>query len=336
MLQLAYEYQHRLPYKIKRYRPAGNDLLVVDIGYKQFFYNPLNDHALRKNLALLGRAEDIDSIMLIYRNYQTESKLSCDVMMEVFEPLGNHNVYSRMEGGFSTMCGNGIIAVAEYLYREVGKKELRILTRSGIREIKRNSEGKYVVDMGVTTFSFDDLKRYVIGFPTNGGLFLNQPIPKCIQELIDPILPARSLKWSIGFTGDPLVKNTNGEPHIIIQIPSETIDNIYQLRYIAREIGSQLIYNDKHFPESINLNIITTKICRATAEVAIATYERNLGRDPKHCVTKACGTGACVAGSVVMELYPQVRKVKVKSLGGLRTIQHAQKAKKRVLMKGRA
>lgn len=80
--------------------------------------------------------------------------------MDVFEPRGQDPINPQLAGDWSTMCGNGVRAVARYLLEE-GRINCLIKTRSGILPITLFPKSIYRVGMGQFTLNHKDLASYV-------------------------------------------------------------------------------------------------------------------------------------------------------------------------------
>ncbi len=69
--------------------------------------------------------------------------------------------YINNDGTYAEMCGNGVRCVAKFYKEEILPKNstqnvLNIDTRAGIKEIKLEKDGTFVVNMGKPNFSSDD------------------------------------------------------------------------------------------------------------------------------------------------------------------------------------
>ncbi|HEX9061523.1 MAG TPA: hypothetical protein VF941_15190 [Clostridia bacterium] len=339
------------------YEGCGNQLGVVPLTLAGY---PLEagdawkaDPTLRKMLTEWGREINSDSVMVITGDPLNADEQKYHVSMTVFEPNGDDG--SGLGGGLSTMCGNGIRAVARYVQEYVrdngGDPDLRtvkIKSGSGERNVEIEGEN-FVVDMGEFTTAPKDLAQYVRqpsllrrkGSQAGAdGRYIDAPIPAEIQRKLADYTSAKT--WSIGLNGTRNEAGAiDGEPHIIIEIPRNEVDDIDQLRALAVAAGPVVTKNLGYFPGEINVNFVVYDHVDDEGRLVIwnATHERNLGDDADHSVTAACGTGSTVAGGVMFEKYGANavnRTVVVKNTGGDLEITPSKTEDKSLLMKGPA
>src|SRR5512137_1298037 len=144
-----YMFSHHLPTSMKndfqffKYHGCGNDFIIKD----EMDSRPTPDK-MRSKLAksLTNRNFNIgaDGILFI------EKAEGVDASMRLFEPAGNE----------ADMCGNGIRCIAAYLADKLGKDEVDILTRDGVKHIVRVGD-EFRVDMGIVRWRRSDLDAYV-------------------------------------------------------------------------------------------------------------------------------------------------------------------------------
>jgi diaminopimelate epimerase len=301
------------PY-LELYEACGNMLGIVPLteaGYSDDFDFQTNPE-LRKFLSDWGKEIHSDSVMVLTGTPENFDEQGYHVMMYVFEPSGSDN--SGMAGGISTMCGNGVRAVAAYVRDRISPKAkgAKIMTMSGLRTIEWDKD-MYAVDMGTMTNKPEDLSQYVNTnvVQTNlDGIYLNSPIPDQIIEKLSSFTSANT--WSIGLNGDYDVNgNIDGEPHVVINVPKTEINNINQLRKLAVKAGPIITKNLNIFPKEINVNFIVEGESDKNLVIYNCTHERNLGDDPDHSVTAACGTGSTVAGGVTKIAHNNERDLSV-------------------------
>lgn len=323
--------------KLHSFDACGNKLGVIpltlagypeDVDFRQ-------DSEFRQFLAKWGNENQLDSAMVLTGDPERLKEQGYHYMMYVFEPQGKSE--NGLAGGISTMCGNGVRAVAAFIQEQIpDTSEVRIMTLSGLRTVKIDGN-LYTVNMGEFTAKSYDLKNYVNTslVPANGNNdYINSPIPREIIDKLSAFVGVRT--WSIGLSGN---RNNNGgidgEPHIIVEVPRHLILDINQLRKLAVAAGPIMTKNTKFFPKEINVNFIVVNKIGKKVEIFNCTHERNLGDDANHSVTPSCGTGSTVAGGFILERYPRVRSVLVHCTGGDLVISKSLSGQE-LLMKGPA
>ena len=280
------------------------------------------DEGLRTFLQQWGRAINSDSVMVL-TGYPDGNNQPYDFFMDVFEPNGTDNTDRNLPGGVSTMCGNGVRAVAAYIriYRP-GATEARIMTRSGLRTVGVDADRDlYSVNMGKFTSSYKDLAQYVNDglITTNrNGEYIDSPIPQDIVRQLNVFTSVTS--WNIGLNGDRAKDGSiDGEPHVVIILPKEQFATINNQREFAVAAGPIITKALRYFPHEINVNFISLRGGDGRKQIIWnTTHERNLGNDADHSVTQACGTGSTVAASVLFRkgLVSTNQYVEVINTGG--------------------
>ena len=241
----------------------------------------------------MGEENYIDSIMLLRKSPNLLKTKGAKFVMDVFEPLGIDA--SNLPGSWSTMCGNGLMAIACF-YENYFKKleegeQIYIQTQSGLRILTKLENGKYSACMGEFTNNFKDLKKYMSSSPF-------PPNYSELSEFID--------SWNIGLSGDRnRLNEIDGEPHLVlIGKKNNQTNNIKRLINIAIRFGQSTTKNQNLFPKEINTDFaIVQEKNKKQMEVLACTYERGLGKHSDHCVTNACGTGATAIGASLYQLY---------------------------------
>jgi diaminopimelate epimerase len=200
-----------------------------------------------------------------------------DGSMRLFEPAGNE----------ADMCGNGLRCVAAFLMKKLGKDEVDVLTRDGVKHIVRRGE-EFTVDMGPVRTRRQDLAKYV----TDAGA------------------PDDSmLRFPVTIAGAPTMASilNTGEPHIVaVTGDLEGAD--------MEAIGTEVNADRRRFPEYVNINLMKVQ---GPHEIAVRTYERGVFKE-----TLACGTGttACASAAVMLGLVAP-GPVTVHARGGDLTIE---------------
>ena len=127
---------------------TGNDFVVINC-LNQYFNYSIN--TLAKFLCNINLGIGADGVIYIFRSNIADFK------MRIF----------NNDGTEAEMCGNGIRCMAKYLYEKnvTTKKEFRIETLSGIKNIKLNTENKTVisvkVNMGLPYFESNRIPAYL-------------------------------------------------------------------------------------------------------------------------------------------------------------------------------
>ncbi len=310
---------------LQLYEGCGNMLGVVPLtiaGYPKEA-DWLKDKQLRKFLRSWGQQIRSDSVMVLTGN-PYDHKQEYDFFMDVFEPSGTDNTGKGLAGGVSTMCGNGIRAVAAYTRTfKPNINVARIMSRSGLRTVEIDKlKDLYAVDMGEFVYGKEDLSQYVcpdLVAPDGNGIYIDSFIPQEICRVLGQHVPVTT--WCIGLTGD---RNSNGridgEPHLVINVPHNGVKDIRELRRLAVAVGPVITKASSHFPLEINANfIVIDGKDDGVLSVLNVTHERNLGDDADHSVTAACGTGSTVVGAIMFEknLVQTDQIVRVYNTGGI-------------------
>lgn len=293
----------------KTYSATGN---IIGIAY----YPDLStiekfvaSRQMRRRLKQLGIAHGCDSIMVLVKDlYDTEI-----IHTVVFEPNNETSL-----GIISTMCGNGVRALAAYAekYMTVQKWPLKVVTQSGTLEIQKLDDQTYRVLMGTLFTDTDSLKRYVsTGLFTDAPILTDVPLPQTFaRELPLPFAAGRPV-CSIGFTSTQAdASRADGEPHMIIELGGSSVGRVESLQKIAKQYGPLICKNRTFFPSEINVNFVAHNPIKPDS-VLNCTFERNLGNDAKKCVTQACGTGSTVVAAERMR-KTGLSKISVRCLGG--------------------
>jgi diaminopimelate epimerase len=274
------------------YAANGNKLGVALINGSPTLTEIQENALLRQLLSRWGKKINLDSIMVV-RNAPL-----ADFAADVFEPWGQDG--TGLAGSWSTMCGNGMMAVALFFEEHVMPikrgQSIIITTRSGDREVLKLNTRRYSVCMGDFTHAGNDLAAYV--------RVVDQPA-QYFQQSIPPELPVSfSSNWSIGMSGSRRNGIIDGEPHVVLINNGET--TMDRLLRAARHEGPKVTKNLKIFPAEINVNFVMVKGSYSPKhglEVLACTHERGLGDNPYRSVTGACGTGATAIGATLYRTY---------------------------------
>lgn len=235
------------------------------------------------HLAQDGIARNVDSVMVLTGDPNQHDHQGYHVTMDVFEP----NAFSQdnLSAGWSTMCGNGVRAVAQYI---ADTTELTppffIQTRSGVQRVDRVDD-LWSVNMGAFTQDQSHLAQYVSHYPSS------------IDEFNIADTDRFESQPHIGFHYQPSAESVDGEPHLVLFTQQE--ESLASVQALANQVGTIVTATADFFPEEINTSVASIQrkdTSAKTVSVNAATYERNI-----YYVTKACGTAATVIGSLVFE-----------------------------------
>jgi diaminopimelate epimerase len=252
-------------FKFAKFHGCGNDFLIVDeTGGKK------TPDRTRSKLArkLTNRHFQVGADGLMF----LEPAIGFDCSMRLFEPAGNE----------ADMCGNGIRCIAAYMMDRLGKDEVDILTRDGLKHVYR-IEGEYTVEMGEVRSTRADLKAYI----TDKGKANDSMLSISFKAV------GRTYKGSIV---------NSGEPHIVVR--TKDLD---KLNMVA--VGDSVNADRKRFPKGVNINFVQVV---GPHSIEVRTYERGVYDE-----TLACGTGATASAAVALVLrWVRLGKVNVFTRGG--------------------
>lgn len=230
-------------------------------------------------MVALTKIKPCDSIMCLPEDWKMHPATI------VFEPNAKH---LRNLGGFSTMCGNGIRAVAEFISKETGKSEIKIATLSGNLNVVRVGEN-WQTKMGKLYDGLDYVKQYVKNYP-----LLSEP-------------DFSLLGFGITSTAKDVI---DGEPHLVLRCQDNlSLEQLYHLAYMN---GQRITKDLRSFPSEINCNFVSLQ---KNGTLNLVTHERNLGDNPQKSITQACGTGSTVTAGILMQLQ-NIEKIIINCLGG--------------------
>ena len=220
----------------------GNDFVIID----QRIHN-LN---LSKDQIIKICDRDFigcDQLILIKKNGEIDAGLE----------------FYNSDGSISGACGNGTRCIADFLSKEGNKKEISLLTSSGLLKSKILGNNLVETEIGIPKINWKEI-----------------PLSKKIdtKDLKIEIIDKNNNKHIGGIAVNV------GNPHIIFFVNDiESFD--------LKKIGPK-IENHKLFPEKCNVTL--AKVINKNL-VKVKVWERGAG------LTKACGTAACataVAGNI--------------------------------------
>lgn len=278
------------------YDGCGNRLLIVHLTHG---FNP-NDATLRNHLTYLGKSYQTDSVLVLTGNPSYILQQGYHVTMDVFEPRGKDRRHPELTGTWSTMCGNGVRAVARYLL-DKGLLSVFIQTRSGNRNIAILPHNQFRVCMGEFTTDAHDLQRYVRGDVTK--LFRH-------QKNVD------IANFIFGLNGTREHGIIDGEPHLVVFL-NNSLPSVEALMKLCTIVAPAITTNRSYFPQDINTSlVILGEQDGKTQSVIACTFERGV-----EYVTGSCGTAATVIGSYLLSHNKNIEQVRVQMPGGILTIE---------------
>lgn len=174
--------------------------------------------------------------------------------------------YRNADGSIAEMCGNGVRAFAHFLSAEElialdEDQELTILTRAGLRTLRKVPEG-YAIGMGIWSFIDPELAQ---------------------SNASDALVMARGLD-----DPRPALSISMGNPHTVVALPdSETLQEL--------DLTEKPTV-DPVPPHGTNVEFVVPGeplVEDGVGHVRMRVHERGVGE------TMSCGTGACAAAAAV-------------------------------------
>jgi diaminopimelate epimerase len=249
---------------------------------------------------------------------ETPDASEADFVFRMFEPNG--------EEAFS--CGNGLMAIASYLYQRYGIESARIMTELPFASPRIISFGTQPEE-GVSWANTGRIRRVPLDVASQA---IRRPINECI-DAVDNISikfrsydlrayserPSLEMCGYLVFTGEPHLvvfpQDSFSDPELakplFLLTPSEEAESRVHRRlsvgsWLVRRIG--VFLNDQlreHFPAGINVNFACVDSERQVVEYRC--FERGIDRE-----TLACGTGAVAVAAVSKHLgYVRGRMITV-------------------------
>ncbi len=199
----------------------------------------------------------------------------------------------NLDGSEGNMCGNAIRCVAKYLYDNgiVKKEEMRIETKSGVKELQLFIKNDYVYSVKVN-MGKAELAPEKIPVKLKGESIISKPI-------------------TIGEVEYSITCVSMGNPHAV-----NFVENVANLD--LQKIGPTF-ENNPLFPEKVNTEFVELS---GRNNLKMRVWERGSGE------TQACGTGAC-ASAVAAVLNGHCDKdtdIKVQLPGGELIIKYTEEA----------
>ncbi|MFY9827208.1 MAG: diaminopimelate epimerase [Rhodoplanes sp.] len=208
----------------------------------------------------------------------------CDQLMPLFAPqTPGTDAFIRIynnDGSQAGACGNGMRCVADFLFKDTGKRALTFETTAGLVSCWSTAEPLIVtVDMGAPRFGWRDI-----------------PLAKECPD-------TRAIALQVPSVGQPILHSPSvvsmGNPHAVFWV-----DDVHA--YDLASIGP-LLENDPIFPERANISLAAIV---APDHLIVRTWERGAG------LTKACGSAACAAAVCAARTGRAGRRATVTLPGG--------------------
>ncbi|MGH6874159.1 MAG: diaminopimelate epimerase [Aestuariivirgaceae bacterium] len=262
--------------RFRKMNGLGNDFVVLDARTAPL---QIDDKRAR---AIADRTTGIGCDQLIV----LEPSAAADVRMRIWNSAGD-----EVES-----CGNASRCIADLLFRETGRPEVKIDTDGGLLHCTSAGEGLVTVDMGVPRFGWRDI-------PLSEEFRDTRHIELQVGPIDAPILHS------------PSVVNV-GNPHCIFWVKDLSA-------YDLGRLGPMLEHHPL-FPERANISLAQVL---SRERLALKVWERGAG------LTRACGTGACAAAVAGARINLLARKSVVALPGGELLIEW-RKADDHILMTG--
>lgn len=252
----------------------GNDFVLIDdLGKPAGLCHPLSSERAR---AICDRRLGVGADQLLWLKSATPdaegSASKADARMDIF----------NADGSVAEMCGNGIRAVALYLYRHgpERKAEYDIETLAGIKRVEVRA-GVVRVDMGAPKLG----AMFGASGHAGSGALSGESINVLGRELC-------------------FFEVDMGNPHAVIFVESLAGCEFEKL-------GPALEVHPR-FPKRTNVEFVEV---RGAREIQVRVWERGAGP------TLACGTGACASAVASLATGRVQGKVEVMLPGGALSIQ---------------
>ncbi|MGN1411476.1 MAG: diaminopimelate epimerase [Oscillospiraceae bacterium] len=227
--------------KFTKMHGVGNDYIYVNC-FEETVENP---EELSVRLSDRHFGIGADGLILIM-----PSKVA-DFRMRMFNNDGSEGI----------MCGNGTRCIGKYVYdyHLTDKKEVTLETLGGIRTIRLFTDDNDKVTSATVDMGKAILKSRDIPVKSDLDTFINQPV-------------------KVNGTTYNMTCVSMGNPHAVIFMPKDTIDNLDLER-----IGTYF-ENHEIFPNKVNTEFVEV-LDNHTLKMRV--WERGSGE------TLACGTGTC-------------------------------------------
>jgi diaminopimelate epimerase len=226
--------------------------------------------------------------------------LAFDQLMVLLDPrrpgaAAFMRIYNN-DGSEAEACGNGTRCVAYWLMRGGSAHELKLETRAGILDCRREGEFSFRVDMGEPRLAWNEI-------PIAQAVADTRRVALAIEGHENSDLGAASLV-------------NMGNPHAVFWVRDVAAHDL--------AIVGPLLEHHKLFPEKANISLAQVV---ARDHIVLRVWERGVG------LTQACGSAACAALVAAVRAGLAERTARVTLPGGDLTIEW-RATDNRVLMTG--
>jgi diaminopimelate epimerase len=214
--------------------------------------------------------------------------LAFDQLMVLFDPRGPETaafmrIYNN-DGSEAEACGNGTRCVAYWLMRDGESRELKLETRAGILDCRREGEFSFRVDMGEPRLAWNEI-------PLSHAVADTRRVDLPIEGHNDVELRTASVV-------------NMGNPHAIFWVQNVAAHDLATIGPLLEHHGL--------FPEKANISLAHVV---APDHIIVRVWERGVG------LTQACGSAACAALVAAVREGLAERKARVTLPGGDLTIE---------------
>lgn len=264
------------------YSGCGNRFFILPFKTQEDFFSFRENQEELATLSKEAIAQKMDSVMVVVGNPTLKEVIGYHLSMYVFEPHAYDP--SDPDVAWSTMCGNGIRAVAQYLLNQgITDEVMYIRSEAGIHQVTQ-LESDWRVNMGIFSSNRKDLIQYV----SPNAVFTAETFGVSTR-LVEPNV-------YVGFHHQKDV-TLNGEPHAVLFTKKRHSSR--RVRRLAKRYGKRITLHTDIFPQEINTSIVSILLRdekNKRVVVRAATYERNI-----YYVTQACGTASTVIGALLYD-----------------------------------
>jgi diaminopimelate epimerase len=232
--------------KFSKMHGAGNDFVVIDAISQQIDMTP----ELARGFADRHRGVGCDQLLLV----EAAPNADTDFRYRIF----------NADGGEVEQCGNGARCFVRFVHDRglTIRREIRVLTRSGVIVPRLESDGSITVNMGPPILALDRVPFNAAGLAAGGDA-------------------------STGIRQWPL--EVNGR---VLEIAALSMGNPHAVQWVGDvdaapvERDGPVIEGHPRFPRHVNVGFMQFM---NRGHIRLRVYERGAGE------TLACGTGACAA-----------------------------------------
>jgi diaminopimelate epimerase len=243
----------------------GNEIVVLDLRGAVVDATPDQARAIHRMKGLA-----FDQLMVLSDPRRPETA--------AFVRIYNH------DGSEAEACGNGTRCVAYLLMRDGDARDLRLETRAGILDCRREGELSFRVDMGAPRLAWNEI-----------------PLRHAVPDTRRVDLPLES----VGDIDMRVASVVNmGNPHAIFWVRDIAAHDLAAI--------GPLLERHPMFPDKANISIAHAA---ARDHIGLRVWERGVG------LTQACGSAACAALVAAVREDRADRKARVTLPGGDLTIE---------------